>query len=239
MQRDPLGYVDGMGLYEFVGGRVTVGVDPLGYAYKITTYEKHDVSSWAKAKGKTYTVVAREQSRGWIFKEYCCVKVDIHYTFEWRSYTLKMRVEWSYSGSGWQGTGQDVAVGGTAIATVGGIMTLFGSPTGPPVAASGGVITGVGLGIYIIGRAIEYVDSLVTELPLPELHNLGKHWEWRNLRWNWSYSSGQRILFLCDGDEILDMKSGDGSRRLLRGKSYPEKVANKGTAKGTGPSKAQ
>jgi len=30
MQRDPMGYVDGMGLYEFVGGRVTVGVDPMG-----------------------------------------------------------------------------------------------------------------------------------------------------------------------------------------------------------------
>jgi len=30
MQRDPLGYVDGMNLYEFVGGRVTVAVDPMG-----------------------------------------------------------------------------------------------------------------------------------------------------------------------------------------------------------------
>jgi len=30
LQRDPAGYVDGMSLYEFVGGRSTLAVDPLG-----------------------------------------------------------------------------------------------------------------------------------------------------------------------------------------------------------------
>ena len=31
LQRDPIGYVDGIDLYEFVRGNPTIGVDPYGY----------------------------------------------------------------------------------------------------------------------------------------------------------------------------------------------------------------
>ncbi len=34
-RRDPLGYVDGMGLYEYVGGRAVIATDPMGLAHAI------------------------------------------------------------------------------------------------------------------------------------------------------------------------------------------------------------
>ena len=52
MQRDPLGYVDGKNLYQYVGSNPTVRIDPLGYFYwkSCTPWTKkpNTTSSWKK-----------------------------------------------------------------------------------------------------------------------------------------------------------------------------------------------
>jgi len=70
IQRDPLGYVDGMNLYEFVGGRVPKGIDPYGL-WKIM----RDGKSTARACGMPGETIAQlaaaiglcpSESRQWL-----------------------------------------------------------------------------------------------------------------------------------------------------------------------------
>ena len=222
MQRDPAGYVDGMGLYEFVGGMPTVAVDPFGLAYSTSTYYWYwPKDNWNEAEGSSYTVVAEVFERN---GQKCCAEINLWYTFEWRYYQLRLRIEWHHRGAGVRETG-------AIIAGVGGVMTIVPEPT---TSAAGPFVAGSGLALYLVGWIVTGVDSIVSgPLPDPQDKHVSDHWEWRNLEWYHSRYD-KKAIFVCTGNQILSIQT-NGTRRLLEGKSFPEKTSRSGNAEGTGP----
>jgi len=65
MQRDPMGYVDGMGLYEFVGGRVTVAVDPMGSEARLLYPPTEETIPPSVPKSEAPFVCCKEWTKWW------------------------------------------------------------------------------------------------------------------------------------------------------------------------------
>lgn len=232
-----MGYVAAKNVYEFVGGSPVCVSDALGLIYKRTSYfKKYDSAEWREAEGGHHAAVAREKKQG---DTYCCTKLEVFYTFVWRPYELWQRVEWSYSGSGWQVTGGVIAAAGAGTSAVGAGMTAtgIGAPAGVTVSAVGGGIAVGGGAISLIGFVIEGIDRIVNDLPPTVEMKLGDRWEWQNLKWNWT-DPDSSDLFKCTGDELLGMSNG-GTRKKLPGKEWPETVNSSGAARGTAPPPAR
>jgi hypothetical protein len=57
LQRDPIGYIEGMSLYAYAAAMPPNAVDPLGTTISVRSYHGvHDVSVWQGYKGKKYRV---------------------------------------------------------------------------------------------------------------------------------------------------------------------------------------
>jgi len=77
-RRDPIGYVDGMGLYEYVGSGIVVGIDPSGNSYLPTQPSIDDTSC---GPGWMYDAVRRQCVR--IGAEVCCRQARVNRALTW------------------------------------------------------------------------------------------------------------------------------------------------------------